>query len=292
MKGVCCSIAAALTLFALAGTASASTGDASSVEILKKAPYYLSLHRPDARPRGTILAIPGGGWSDNSQPGLVEKKMADWIPRLVELGYQVATVGPRGGTFSIDDSLSAFDLIRKLYPRQPVCALGGSSGAHVALMVAVDRGDEVSCVVDHAGPPDLEQEPAPSRFWPFNFIVQKVREVTKLATAAFGAAQLAILSPINRIAEIESPVFIAAASCDPYIPIGDQQKFEGLLQAAGKSAQLFQFQPGKEAFASHCGVTLSSYQAYEHAEDAFLQHHLAAFAPKRRHRHNHHHHHP
>ena len=264
--------AAALTalIAAIVGPAGPPAGaavpDGWTKGVVNKDPYYLSTY---ARPgtRGIVLIVPGGGWTGGrrrSAEGMAE----DLLERHPDVGFDIAAVGYRGGARSLRDTLAAFDELRRRRRGEPICLSGGSSGAHLALMVAVRRGLRAGCVVDIAGPPDLNH-------WGGR---EKSTEGKRAALDAFGRDRLERLSPIARARDFRTPILVAAAACDVYIGIGKQRKFVNKLRRVGADVEYDELDEGSVfgPQASHCPVTQWSYRQFSRLQVDFISRAFAA----------------
>ncbi len=236
--------------------------DAQSPEpqVVVRNPYYLSLHEAEGQGRGTVLLLHGGGWRGDLGAA-ADELMSATIETLVEWGYDVANLGYRSGGRSLDDATAAFDeLRRRAAPGEPLCMYGTSAGAQLALITAARRGSEVGCVVSLLGPPDLED------------FGSKPNSHSGEAQArnAFGAANLAELSPLNNAERIEAPVLVGAAPCDLLIELDDQRELVRRLNAAGTDAQLGVIAPGDDVDLEHCVVDGESFDRFQERTRDFL----------------------
>jgi dienelactone hydrolase len=146
-----------------------------------------------------MLILHGGGWFQNG-PGQVQsvRSLADiWRRR----GWRTLNLDYHACARSVGDVVGLYDHFRKLANGQAICALGESAGGHLALMLAAER-PEVRCAIGYAAPVDL---PA----------------------AAFGASQLAKLSPALQAGRIQARVLLAVATDDVLIPWSQLRDFAG-----------------------------------------------------------------
>lgn len=254
-----------ITLVALSMPPPASA--AEQPDVLRRAPYYLSLHSAEGEARGTVLLLHGGGWH-GGLGAAADELMASSISSLRGWGYDVANLGYRSGAASLDDAIAAFDLLRQRRgASEPICIYGASAGAQLGLMVAARRGPSVDCVVDLLGPPDL-----------LHFGSKRLSANGEAqARQAFGAARLAALSPINNASRIRSPVLVGAAPCDAYIDLESQREFVQELKAAGDDAQLEVIAAGDDVDLEHCTVDDASFRRFQAATRSFLD--TAATSP-------------
>lgn len=133
-------------------------------------PVALDLYLPGGTPPPggwpLILAFPGGGWRPADR-----KDYGGTVAQLTRFGYAVAGVdytyasasGGRSWPANIEDAREAVRWARTNAGRfgldpGKIVAMGESSGAHLALLLGTDPGDEASrvqAVVDFYGPTDL-----------------------------------------------------------------------------------------------------------------------------------------
>jgi acetyl esterase/lipase len=107
--------------------------------------------RPAHHPRGWILLIHGGGWQVTG-PQTLSTSLAAWLNRN---GWAVYDIDYRPGIDSYSDSLAAYDRLRGTEgPQTPICILGQSAGATIALWIAAERHD-VTCVLSEGAVTDL-----------------------------------------------------------------------------------------------------------------------------------------
>lgn len=216
--------------------------------ILVEDPYYLSVHEPDGsvhepdgEVQGTVLTMHGGGWKGDLGPR-ADQRIGRWIEELTTAGYRVANLAYRRGRAGLRDSLAAFDFVRHKYGG-PVCLWGQSAGAHLSLVVAARRRDEVACVVDFSGPSNLRNWGVKNPKGPW------------LARRAFGVQALKQLSPVRHVARITAPVLVAGASCDRMLGMGQQRRFAIRLRRSGSPVRFHEFRPGDSTYVPHCQVS-------------------------------------
>jgi pimeloyl-ACP methyl ester carboxylesterase len=178
-------------------------------------PYYE--HSVAGQQRATVMFFHGGGWSGDLDAE-ADEVMAPFID-AVGGRYRTVNVAYRSGGASSVDAEHAYRREVRLRPHQPICLMGVSAGAQLALIVAA-RHPEVACVVDLVGPPVLnnpDAAPASDR-------------VTEWATQAFGPDALERLSPMNRVADLRQvQILVVASECDIFIDLATQQRFAGRL---------------------------------------------------------------
>jgi pimeloyl-ACP methyl ester carboxylesterase len=219
--------------------------------------YYLGYHAPEGPPkRAMIVTIHGGGWKGDLGPA-ADQVMATFIDDLQSWGYRVYNLGHRPGRQSLADTIATVDRLRRRYPRRPLCVLGGSSGGHLALMAAIERPDDVDCVVDIGAPIDfIRREDRPG--W------QGIRD---RAAEVFGVRNLREVSPIFRARRIRAAVLVVAPECDYYTSPARQAELVGKLRRA--RLLVLDAGPGYD-LGGHCPVTFEAIELMRETERAFL----------------------
>lgn len=225
---------------------------APAAETLNKVPYYLGLHPAQGEARGTVLLLHGGGWQGDLGRG-ADRLQQPTIKLLWGWGFDVATLGYRSGAAGLDDALAAFDELRgRAGAEEPICLFGFSAGAQLSLITAARRGEDVACVIDLLGPPDLE-----------DFGERRRSERGEdLARAAFGGRALRRMSPLRNADAITAPVLIGAASCDRYVAPDDHERFAERLREEGNDARFAVIEAGDDVDLEHCRVDADSYDAF------------------------------
>jgi dipeptidyl aminopeptidase/acylaminoacyl peptidase len=135
---------------------------------------------------------------------------------------------------------------------RPICLYGESAGAHLALLAAEQRPDE-ACVVDQAGPTDLNQLGSGP---------------VAVASKVFGYRQseLAEASPITHLDRLHAPVLIAQATNDPFVSIGQSRA----LHEAYQDSTLVELPDGAAEFVHH-PVDPGALADYVRYEQAFIE---------------------
>ena len=221
--------------------------------------FQRSPHPPAGSPAGVVLIFPSNGWRERT----VEQADADdaeWIEALNGQGLHVVNLAFNGARHILRRGLRVYDKVRDRFAGLPLCVGGQSSGAQLALMVSVRR-DDFDCVLDVGGPPDLAR-------WGDRPRSQAARE---LAIDAFGKHRLAALSPIRHLADLNEPIFLAAAKCDVFIAPRHQKALADGVVAAGGEVVWHLFEQGTPASHwPHCPVTEQAWASYRAAEAEFL----------------------
>ncbi len=165
------------------------------------APAYYEVGLPTGAyagqaPRGAMLVIHGGGWVTTAT-GAVQASRAE-ADRWRARGFETVNLTYRGCGQSFTDAAWFYDKARARFgAAAKICATGISAGAHLALQLAATRPD-VYCVDSIAGPTDLRTIQSQLAYDAATGTLGQTlggRWVRNLAAAAFGAENLASLSP-------------------------------------------------------------------------------------------------
>lgn len=215
--------------------------------------YYEIGLPPSGTPvRGAMLMVGGGGFY--SSPNMIKSVPAPASPnaqvfklvaqRWNSYGWITYAVehSPQGaGMF---DVRAFFDMLRGYFdaqpgygPNFPVCAWGGSSGGHFALMVALMR-PRLSCVVTEAAPTRLDQTTGVLRNiidWAFTGI--------GLPLPAFSPGDPGRPSPPN----LTMPMLLGHYRHDPLVPLAQGSGFA----ASHPSAALWIVENGTPTCVEH-----------------------------------------
>jgi len=126
---------------------------------------HYDLFAPAVPPRGVVILVHGGGWQD--WPGLARAQLTETAVSFQNDGFMVldasyaqapgvddpgaADPSPKG---ALDDIVAFVDQASAAFPGLPICLVGQSAGAQLALMAAIER-PSIACVIDESGPTDL-----------------------------------------------------------------------------------------------------------------------------------------
>jgi len=186
---------------------------------------------PANRPRAVVLILHGGGWAATTDETL--KAANEGTEGYRSGGFATYTVRMRAGRAAIDSATAAYDAMRRRYgARTPVCAIGASTGGHVALMLAIARPN-LACVVANAAPTDLA-------LW-----AREVPAAKGQIDGYFGPEQRRY-SPALRPRDIRARVLLQYATNDRDVPIAQGRAFRS---ARPGGTQLVVLRPGTEYFA-------------------------------------------
>ena len=196
-----------------------------------------------------MLIFSGGAWL--APPPTEVETTRHYGKRYTELGWVAVNVGYRpGGEESFADVTSAYDKAKADHPGLPICAVGESSGGHLALMLAIAR--ELDCVQSVGAPADLTRG------------LPAILERT--ATSVFGAGDLQRWSPALRADEIGGEVMIVHASNDKVVPVAQARA----LAAALSDEELIVLRRGDLAWMHGSRIEREAYARYLSREREWL----------------------
>src|SRR3954469_10995665 len=206
------------------------------------------IKRPTTDPKGVMLIFSGGAWL--APPPTEVSSTRHYQKRYAALGWLAIDVGYRpGGEESFADVTRAYDDAKRDHPGLSICAVGESSGGHLALMLAMAR--PLDCVEPVDAPVDLTKGlPEP---------------LLATAAAVFGK-DLAKWSPALRAKDIHGKVLIVEAADDQIVPLAQAKQ----LKAGLPSAELVVLPPGALAFIHDTKIDKASYRDYLRKERAWL----------------------
>jgi alpha-beta hydrolase superfamily lysophospholipase len=196
-------------------------------------------------PVGVVLVLPGSGWTAVTPPE-VHATQGLALP-YQNNGFETATVAYRAGAQGLADVDSFYNEAKARYPGLPICAAGGSSGGHLALMLAVLHPN-ISCVISLAGPTDLPELTAAAH---------------RMAVDAFGSG-LWSNSPLRFASWIHAPTMLVYAANDPLVPPAQGTEFE-----QARPATTLTVLPSGSAHFVHSDVNRAALQRASAAEIQF-----------------------
>lgn len=203
---------------------------------------------PQSKPKGVMLVFAQGGWL--ASPPSEVRTTRHYQRRYAALGWIAVDVGYRpGGQQGFTDVKRAYDKAKSDHPGLPICAVGESSGGHLALMLATAR--PLDCVEPVDAPTDLTQG------------LPKALDVE--ARAVFGS-DLAKWSPLLHAKQIHGKVLIVQAASDPVVPAKQAKR----LHAALPDSELVLLPPGQLTFIHGTKVSKSAYKRYLVTEREWL----------------------
>jgi acetyl esterase/lipase len=165
-------------------------------------PYHASAG--PAQSRGAVLLLHPGGWVFSGRL-FADQMLQAWGGQFDDR-YTTWSSTYGIGRQSVTDALAAYDALRaEVGPHTPICTMGTSAGAHLALMLGVLR--DPACVVAIAAPTNLAA-------------VQGSPALSALVQAAFGydPAVLAANSPAALTDALHAPVLLVHEEGDPIVP--------------------------------------------------------------------------
>lgn len=225
-----------------------------NIEVFKNIEYknsngkslQLDIYKPkDVEESAPLLVfIHGGGWRSGER--------ADYLIYLVDFakrGYITATVSYRllkdspypGCVEDIRDAVDWFYENGENYGYDPnrIALIGGSAGAHLALMTAYEWGDtqtktdsikipginyRIKAVVDIYGPVDLTTEYARNQSLVTSFIAHSYEDSPELYKEA---------SPIQYLDKSDPPTMILHGTSDDLVPISQSDSLKSRLGSLG-----------------------------------------------------------
>lgn len=101
----------------------------------------------DTKPHAVMLVIHGGGWRASGRASLAKQPTLTYRER----GWATVSMDYRSGAASAADVVRIYDMVRRRFPRLPICAEGGSAGGNLALVMATLR-PRLACAISAQGP--------------------------------------------------------------------------------------------------------------------------------------------
>jgi len=243
-----------LAVVALAGCGSNPPKQASQAESHpeKQVPHgtktVKEVKRPAHKAKGVMLIFSGGAWL--APPPTEVSSTRHYQDRYTQLGWLAVDVGYRpGGEQSFADVTRAYDKAKHDHPGLPICAVGESSGGHLALMLAMAR--PLSCVEPVDAPVDLTKG--------------LPKQLRLIARSVFGK-DLAKWSPALRAGEIHGKPLIVSAAGDKVVPPAQARQ----LKAGLPRAQLVLFPNGELPFIHATKIDKAAYKRYLQRERTWL----------------------
>ena len=176
-----------------------------------KPPLYSEVREPAGTPLGTVIVVHGGGWTQTGEGEV--RYIAGEAARITGYGWRTVNVDYRPGRLALRDVLAWFDWTRDTYDG-PICVLGSSAGANLALLLAAKR-PSVRCVIGHGAITDLLNVKG----------TKKQRTLRRdYITPSFGRsdAELRRMSPIDVPVHADQRVLLATSAGDPWAPCAHQ----------------------------------------------------------------------
>lgn len=209
-----------------------------STRALGSLPFPYEVGRPSGRfagerARGVMLILHPGGWFGVGRGALeIMRGEADrWRAR----GWRTVNASYRGCDSSIGDAAALYDRVERVYRgRTAICALGHSSGGHLALLLAARR-PRLDCVVAGGAIADLAALPAQTAALRPGARPGAGPDATaNWAVAAFGADGLVAASPAQR--SVRARVLYGIAATDDLVPWAQATAFARSQRARNPGA--------------------------------------------------------
>ncbi len=216
--------------------------------------------------RGVVLLLHGGGWMlTGSWAAAGMRPDADrWRAR----GWRTVNASYRACGGAIEDVVAFVDHIRaRILDSQPLCLVGTSAGAHLALLAAALRPDAVDCVVSQSGPTDLAALAAEQAYDPFTGDRWATGPIAthNLAVAAFGAENLAAMSPARQ--RIAARLLVAVGEHDWLLAPSQATSFASAQRALDRAAHVEALiLPAGTVSWGHGSVSSTAIEAFHAAE--------------------------
>jgi len=197
-----------------------------------------------------LVFIHGGGWKGGDR--------ADYLVYLIPFakkGYMTATVSYRllaDGPYPacVEDIFDAFQWFYKHgeeygYDVNRIAVIGGSAGAHLALMAAygwnkrsgsidtlmnTEKKHRIKAVVDIYGPVDLTTEYGREHPLVTSFLAKSYEESPQLYVEA---------SPVHYLDRADPPTLILQGTSDDLVPVSQSVNLKSSLDSLGVSSELY-----------------------------------------------------
>lgn len=197
-----------------------------------------------------LVFIHGGGWKGGDR--------ADYLVYLIPFakkGYMTATVSYRllaDGPYPacVEDIVDAFQWFYKHgeeygYDVNRIAVIGGSAGAHLALMAAygwnkrsgsidtlmnTEKKHRIKAVVDIYGPVDLTTEYGRKHPLVTSFLAKSYEKSPELYVEA---------SPVHYLDKADPPTLILQGTSDDLVPVSQSVNLKSSLDSLGVSSELY-----------------------------------------------------
>lgn len=198
------------------------------------------LWRPAGRPRGVALVVHGGAWSWTGGAALASQRPQ--VQRLLDAGWVAVNVDHAVGRAAVADVRRWARWTAQRFGSLPLCVVGASSGAHLALLAAERLGPRVDCAVSWFGVLDFEG----LRRSP---VLDAKRLHADAVEPFFGSA--ARFDPVRRVApRLAVPTLLVTGAEDPITPAAQATAY---ARAAAGPVEVVTIPPG-DVQADHSGL--------------------------------------
>jgi acetyl esterase/lipase len=226
------------------GPVGAADGGYDTTSLGPGAPAAYELGAPTSAPerdapvRRLMLLVHGGGWYTVGPEAVRTMRAA--ADQWRAAGWSTAAIGYRACGDSARDVVRFYDVLRaRVGPDVPICAQGGSAGAHLALVLASVR--PLACAIATGAPTDLTAlRRQGAREAALGAGPAQIRRgsawIGGLARAAFGPRRLARYSPARKAAQIVARVLLASVADDTLVPWSQATRLAGALRRSHPDA--------------------------------------------------------
>ena len=204
----------------------------------QKMDVYLPAGRSTSTTKAIIL-IHGGAWSSgdkadfNAYVDTLKKRQPDYA--IFNINYRLATVTSNFFPTQENDVKAAFDFIvsktNEYNISQKIVLLGGSAGAHLALLQGYKYSSPVKpkAIIDFFGPTDL----ADLYNNPADPSLVLILQILLVGTPTSNATLYQQSSPINFVTAQSPPTLIFQGGLDPLVPVSQSAALNTKLQTMG-----------------------------------------------------------
>jgi acetyl esterase/lipase len=204
----------------IAGTPETAPPPGTVPAALGTLPVGYEARVPAGPPRGVVILLHGGGWTDVG-PGQVQA-MRPEANRWLDRGWATIVVDYAACGQSLQDVIAAHDAVRNaIGPRAPIVLDGDSAGAQLALVLAARRPKSIAAVIAKSPPSDpttiLRQAPTDHQTRQPKSPVPAVLASTWYS--AFGS-QWKTTVPTRVAPRITARILLARSQADPIIGPG------------------------------------------------------------------------
>jgi acetyl esterase/lipase len=208
---------------------------------------------PSLADRPGVIVIHGGGWVEGAKEDMLELFCLPFVRRgMVVANIEYRLAGSAPAPAAVNDVLKAaqwfYDHAAQYkVDRSKIVSMGGSAGAHLALMTAMtpasaDLGPttKIAAVVDFFGIADVADQIAGPNQRPYAVAwIPEQPKRTELARR---------LSPITYVRKGLPPILVLHGDADMVVPYQQSLVLVKALKVAGDDAELITVPDGKHGF--------------------------------------------